>query len=133
MHACCRLLEDRSPGLLEAANVQPDVVEFQARLKAGASPPSVSNSTVTHPLEKKWSTKASSSTDTAMGDELEARVAAEPAEDESDFSSCAAQDQATNRLIQAKQQHRGTTLPARPQRQLTVLPRRGATRAGSQP
>ena len=101
MHACRRLLEDRSPGLLEAATVKLDVVEFQARPKAGAPPPSVSNSTVTHPVDQKWSAKTCSSTDTAMGDKLEAGVAAEPAKDESDFSSCAAEDQATKLLVQA--------------------------------
>ncbi len=76
MHACRRLLEDRSPGLLEAANVKLDVVEFQARPKAGAPPPIVSNSTVTDPTEQELVA------DSAMGEEVEAKVAAEPAEDE---------------------------------------------------
>ena len=37
MHACRRLLEDRSPGLLEAANVKLETLE----LRTGASPPRV--------------------------------------------------------------------------------------------
>ena len=70
MHACRRLLEDRSPGLLEAANVKLDVVEFQARPKAGAPPPIVSNNTVTDPTEQELVA------DSAMGEEVEAKVAA---------------------------------------------------------
>ena len=81
MHACHRLLEDRSPGLLEAANVKLDALEFQARPKAGAPPPGVSNSTVTYPAEQERVT------DNAMGAGRDTKVAAEPAKEERDFSS----------------------------------------------
>ena len=57
------------------------VVEFQARPEAGAPPPSVSNNSVAHPMAQKWTTKTCSSSDAAMGDGLEARVASEPAKD----------------------------------------------------
>ena len=90
MLACHRLLEDRSPGLLEAANVKLDALEFQARLKACASQPVVSNSTVTYPAEQERVT------DNAMGAGRDTKVAAEPAKEESDFSSHASNDQATD-------------------------------------
>ena len=44
MHACRRLLEDRTPGLLEAANIKLQSVEFLA----GAPPPRPSDSTATY-------------------------------------------------------------------------------------
>jgi hypothetical protein len=39
MHACHRLMEDRTPGLLEAANVEVEALEFQL----GAAPPRASS------------------------------------------------------------------------------------------
>ena len=79
MHACHRLLEDRSPGLLEAANVKLDALEFQTRPKASPPPPGVSNSTITYPAEQERVT------DNAMGARRDSKVAAEPAQEESDF------------------------------------------------
>ena len=67
MHACHRLMEDRSPGLLKAANLKLEAVEFQA----GVPPPRTSDNTVTYPTEQEREI------DNVMGDENEARVAAE--------------------------------------------------------
>ena len=47
MHACHRLLEDRSPGLLEAAHIQLKTIELQA----GAPPPSESDCANTLPTQ----------------------------------------------------------------------------------
>ena len=81
MHACHRLMEDRSPGLLQAANIKLDTVEFQA----GAPPPRAPDSRITFPTEK------DQDIDEAMGDEIEAAVAAELHEEHSDLP-----DQASN-------------------------------------
>ncbi len=76
MHACQRLMEDRSPGLLEAANVRIDVLEFEKRSKADAPPLDRTTVTTTYAPEHEQVT------DAAMGDILEAIAAAEPAEDD---------------------------------------------------
>ncbi|MDO7681115.1 MAG: hypothetical protein MUQ52_01385, partial [Pirellulales bacterium] len=82
MHACQRLLEDRTPGLLEAAHIRLEAVEFQP----GAPPPTASDSMVTY-----YPARQEQEIDVAMDDKNEARVAAEASEDHSDRS-----DQATD-------------------------------------
>ena len=63
-----RLMEDRTPGLLEAANVKLDTVEFQA----GGPPPRAADSGQTCPLEKDKDIVK------AMGDAAEAMARSTP-------------------------------------------------------
>ena len=64
MHACHRLVEDRSPGLLEAADIKMDVMEFRAH----KPPPRTSARAARNP------TKQEPENDSASSDENEARV-----------------------------------------------------------
>lgn len=75
MHACHRFMEDRSPGLLQAADIKLDTLELQA----GAPPPRVPDSRIRSP------TGSDQGIDQAKGDEIEARVAAEVHEEHSDL------------------------------------------------
>ena len=79
MHACRRLMEDRSPGLLQAANIKLDTVEFQV----STPPPRAPDSRSTFPTEKDLDI------DEAMGDEIEAAVAAELDEEDSNMEPLA--------------------------------------------
>jgi hypothetical protein len=109
MHACCRRVEDCSPGLLEAANVNVmDVMEFEARPKAGATPPNPSDRAATP------ATQQSRVDDVTMGDEREGRVAAEPADDDSDHSSHNAGDQANDTSDDDEELHGDSDRDAEP-------------------
>ena len=86
MHACQRLMEDRSPGLMEAANVPLQVVELQKHTRTAAplirtAHSELPNNSMTIQVPS-HSDSSNTSDEHATGDEIEARVAAEPADND---------------------------------------------------